>query len=281
MSKENIKKENDNDMFAFSVLLPIYKKDKLNHIKLAINSILNQTLKANEIVIVVDGYISENVKEILAQYNNINIYYFPANRGLGMVLADGVNLCKYDYIARMDADDISKRDRFKIQVDYLKENPNVDVLGTLIEEFIDNTENVVSTRKVPLLHKKIISSINYRNPFNHMTVMLRKEAVLDAGNYEKMQYFEDYYLWHKMKRSGCMFSNIDSKLVYVRVDNFYSKRSKANYIKKEINFFLRLYNEKKVSFFCLVFSLSGRIMLRILPPFLHRLTYKVLARTRP
>ena len=134
----------------FSVLMSVYKNDDIDCIKQAIDSILNQTLPANQIVIMVDGPITNAVYELLQEYENnileIEIMYQSENRGLGITLNSGINICKYDYIARMDADDYSLPNRFEKQIKYLEKHPLIDVLGSNITEY-DNSLNIILSQK--------------------------------------------------------------------------------------------------------------------------------------
>ena len=229
------------EKIKFSVLMSVYYKDKKEYLKIAIDSILNQTLLPNEFIIVEDGTLNEDVEQLLNEYENknklIKIIRFKQNRGLGAVLRDGIEYCKYEYIARMDADDFSLPNRFQEQVDYLNKHPNIDLLGGYIAEYNEELNEQISVRKVPLKNNEIKKYIKKRNPFNHPTVIFRKEAVLNCGNYEQMLYFEDYYLWCKMFCDGCVIENIDKILLNFRAGkSMYRRRGNFKYAKAIINF---------------------------------------------
>lgn len=264
----------------FSVLLPVYKNDNPLYLKEAIDSLLNQTLKANEIVVVVDGKIDKKLDNILLSFGNeLSIYYFEENRGLGLVLADGINLCKYDWIARMDADDICIIDRFEKQIKYIEENPEIDVLGGQIDEFDGDKGNVTGSRIVPVSHTEIIKFMKYRNPFNHMTVILKKQSVLESGNYEHMNGFEDYYLWFKMYNNGGRFVNLDNKFVLARCGNeMISRRGGSSYIKSEKIFLKQIFKRNYITKFEYVKNRILRSIVRLMPSMMLRKFYEKILR---
>ena len=135
----------------YSVLMPLYKNDNPEWLKLAIDSMLNQTIPPSEFVIVVDGPIPDTLKNIVEVYKSqnkelFNIHYFEQNRGLGVTLADGVKLCSNELIARMDADDFSVPERCEKQVKAFKEHPDLDVIGSNVDEFVGDMPDCVPTR---------------------------------------------------------------------------------------------------------------------------------------
>lgn len=225
----------------FSVLLPLYFNDKKTYVEQAIDSILNQTYMPSEIIILLDGSIKKDVRDLLETYYQqrkdlFKIIEFLENRGLGEVLKIGVEISKFDYIARMDADDIARKDRFEKQISYLIENPNVDLVGSYISEFIESPSKIISTRKVPQNNDQIKKFVKKRSPFNHMTVMFKKSAILEAGNYTtNLKYLEDYYLWIRLLDRGFITHNIPESLVYARVGHeLYKRRGGLAYFKNEL-----------------------------------------------
>lgn len=217
---------------SFSVLMSVYYKEKPERLRYAIDSIINQTLLPNEFVIVEDGKLTEKLEKILdgykEKYNWIKIIKLPQNLGLGLALREGVKACNYKYIARMDSDDYSRPDRFEKQINYLKNNPDLDLLGGNIAEYDENMEKVLSIRKVPSGLENIKKFAKTRNPFNHVSVVFSKSVVLECNNYESMLFFEDYYLWCKLISSNCNVNNIDEILVDVRARRRYAKSQSRN-----------------------------------------------------
>src|SRR5690606_16896166 len=121
----------------------------------------------------------------------------------------------YDYIARMDADDISILQRFEKQVTYF-ENNSVDAVGSVIVEFKDDpyTSNIL--RQLPETHDEIVKFSRKRNPIGHSSIMFKKEAVLAAGNYHDFYLVEDYDLWVRMIQAGAKFYNFQTPITYMR-----------------------------------------------------------------
>ena len=205
----------------FSVLMSLYIKEKAEYFDECMKSILCQTVLPAEIVIVFDGPISTNLRRMVEKYKLDNPELIKTvenkeNKGLGLALADGVLVCTYELIARMDTDDIAREDRFEKQLDLFLADPQLDICGSHIIEFEGNIENILSKRNVPIEHKKIAKYQRQRSAFNHMTVMYKKSTVLRAGNYEHCPLMEDDMMWIRMLIAGAKCANVDDYLVYAR-----------------------------------------------------------------
>lgn len=218
----------DND-YKFSVAMSVYKNDNPKQLEVALNSICSQSLAADEIYLVIDGPIGEQllsvINEFSKKYGNFTINQLEKNGGLGNALKIAVENCRYDLIMRMDADDISAPGRFKKMINAYKQEP-VDVLGSWTIGFVgDNPETgECSIAQRALRHEDIIRQINKKSPMSHVTVLMRREAVLKAGNYQDLFYHEDYFLWARMIQSRATFRNIPEYLVYVRLGKDQAKR---------------------------------------------------------
>ena len=180
----------------FSVLMSIYYKENPQFFRTALDSVINQTLQPDEIVIVEDGELTDELYKVIETYKNkypqvFKIVQLETNQGLGKALQIGVGNCSYDLIARMDSDDIALPERFEKQINFMREHPDIDVLGSSISEFEGNPENITSYRKLPTEHKDIYKFGQFRCPVNHMTIMYKKKAVLEAGNYQTFKNIED------------------------------------------------------------------------------------------
>ena len=125
----------------FSVLMSVYYKENPEFLKRAFESIWDlQTLKPSQIVLVEDGPLSDGLyaeikrqKELLK--DKLTVVSLEKNVGLGVALAEGLKACKYDIVARMDGDDVADQDRFLTQIDFLKTNPDISIVGSYISEF--------------------------------------------------------------------------------------------------------------------------------------------------
>ena len=217
------------DSNMFSVLMSVYAKENVNYFKISIDSILAQTLLPDEIVLIRDGQVPAEMQDTidyyLAKYEGLfNYIPLEENKGLGNALMIGVNAAKYDLIARMDTDDIARKNRFELQIDYMSKHPNVSVLGGQIAEFIGSVENFVGKREVPTDSNSIKKYLKRRNAFNHMTVVFRKDEVIKAGNYLSTYFYEDYFLWCQMLLTGAEFANLSEVLVFARTGEALYKR---------------------------------------------------------
>lgn len=226
----------------FSVLLSVYQKDDPFFLKDALESIYdNQTLKPNEIIIVFDGLLNNELYNVVNNFIKnkeeiVKTIQLEQNVGLGAALKIGTDYCKYDYIFRMDADDISHPRRFEKQIKYMKEHKNIDVLGSNISEFdTDFNKDEMRIRKVKTKHENIVEMAKKRNPMNHVTICMKKSALEKCGGYESVLLCEDYYLWLKMIFSGCKLENMNESLVYVRVGNGFTRKRSSKIIIKSWN----------------------------------------------
>lgn len=222
----------------FSVLMSVYFKENPVFLERCFESIENQTVKADEWVIVKDGPISGQLQAVIDKYSQrdgINIKEVPLeeNKGLGLALSFGVPECSNEIIARMDTDDIAVENRFELQLNAFAENENLDICGGQIIEF-ENDENVfVAERRVPLSHEDIVQYQKKRSAFNHMTVMFKKSKVLEAGNYKHCPLMEDDMLWVDMILAGANCMNLDSYLCKVRTNrDMIARRGGLKYFKK-------------------------------------------------
>lgn len=215
----------------FSVLMSIYCKENVKYFVKSMESILNQELKPDEIILVKDGPLPKEldieIEKFVIKNENIKIIKLEKNMGLGEALKIGLLHCSNEFVARMDTDDIAKPNRFKEQIKVFKNNPKIDMVGSIIDEFeeIDEEISILGVRKVPEVNENIIKKLKFSNAFNHPTVMFKKSKVLEAGNYnEEFNKLEDYYLWVRMALNNCNFYNIQESLLYFRVTKDTNKR---------------------------------------------------------
>lgn len=222
----------------FSVLMSLYFKEKPEYLRECMESVLNQTVLPDEIVIVKDGPLTEELEQVLCEYTSSNpslytLVPLETNRGLGLALAEGILHCRNDLVARMDTDDIARSDRFEKQLAEFEKNPELNICGSHIIEFEDTVDHIVAKRMVPITDAEIKAYQKRRDSFNHMTVMYRKSTVLKAGNYQSCLLMEDTLLWVHMIQVGAVCANIDDCLVYARIGaDMYERRGGFSYFKK-------------------------------------------------
>lgn len=260
--------------FRFSVLISVYYKEIPRYLDRALQSITDdQVLKPNEIVLVKDGPLTKELDEVIEKYekkypNLFKIVVLEKNYGLGKALNIGLENCTYELVARMDGDDISKPERFKKQIDIFKENPNLDILGSWIDEFIEIDEKMTirSIRKVPEKEKEIYKKMKAVCSFNHVTVMYKKSKVLDVGSYLQEFKLEDYYLWVRMILKKLKMYNLQESLVWVRMDEeAIKRRGGLKLLKSDIKFQKKLYKLGFINKIELLKNLIKYFIYRLLP----------------
>ena len=268
----------------FSVLLSIYNKENPSFLNKALQSILEkQTLKPNEIIIVKDGLLTNSLHLILKKFSTkypdtVKIFGYKENRGLGYALNYGLSFCSNELIFRMDGDDISIPERFKVQMDFLSKNPEISILGSTIKEFNENVDDLNRLRKVPISSIEIDKRKLNRNPFNHMTVCFKKSHIKKAGGYSHMPGYEDYYLWLRVL-NFYKGHNIDKPLVFARVgNNMLGRRQGFRFFINEIRFQKTIYFDGIQSFLSFITNVILRGLPRLLPKFMLKIIYKYFLR---
>ena len=269
----------------YSVLMSLYSKEQPEHLRKAIDSILNQTIKPDEIIIVKDGLLTSELDDVLNEYQSdhpriFNIVGYEKNRGLGLALNFGLEHCKNELVARMDTDDIAKPDRCEKQLKMFETNPSLEIVGGDIAEFIDIPTNIVAYRKVPTTDAAIKEYMKTRCPFNHMTVMYKKASVFKSGDYKDLFWNEDYYLWIRMWEHNCVMGNTGDVLVDVRTGiDMYKRRGGKKYFKSEK--FLQKYmlERNMISKTTFIMNITKRFIIqRILPSSVRAYVFKKFAR---
>lgn len=272
-------------MMQFSVLMSVYKSDKADEVANALDSVLNQTVKPDQLVLVLDGPVSDKLHALVYSYANreksIDIVPLKENVGLGKALAIGLGNCKFEYVGRMDSDDYSLPDRFEKQITFLELHPEIDVLGGKIAEYDSTMENELAIRTVPLSSDEIEEKMSIRNGMNHVTVMYKKSAVLAAGNYQHCPYFEDYYLWCRMNKAGYKFHNLDSVLVNVRTgEGMYQRRGGKAYNDAVTGFQKKILKLGTINRFQYLRNLAIRLCVANMPNSLRGYLYKTKLRSK-
>ena len=256
--------------------MSVYNKEKPEYLHTSIESMLNQTLMPDEIVIVKDGKLTEELDHVIDQFVNnypnlFQVVTLEDNVGLGRALDIGIEYCKNELIARMDSDDISLPERCEMQVNAFLENPRLSIIGTMMDEFYDEPSKIVSSRIVPTEHDEIVKYIKRRSPFNHPTVMFRKSEVVRCGGYGNLRRKQDLDLFSRMLNNNCIAANIDKSLLLFRsnTDSFKRRKSWENcwsYIYVVYN----IWKRGHCSLVDLTIVIMGQIFLFLAPMWLMR-----------
>ena len=244
-----------------AVILPVYKNDICLYLTAAIDSILTQSYRELLCLYIgVDGPIGVDLETCLKEYKDndrIKLFYFQKNRGLAAVLNDLLQRCfddGYEYIARMDADDISLPDRFQYQYDFLETHLEYGICGTYAR-FIDEHSKV--GRKVRLGHTndELKARLLFYSPFMHPSIMARSNLICRLKYDESFRVAQDVELWLRMSRET-KFYNIPQYLIFYRVHSKNSKKRESRTLQIEI---LKRLANKRLEIFELV---SGNECLR-------------------
>lgn len=219
-------------MEQYSVLFSLYKKENPEYLRLAIESMLKQTTPPDEIVVVEDGPLTDELYVVVQEYKAkypelINVVVSEKNVGLGRALNLGLKACKYELVARMDTDDISKPERCEKQLKRFEEKTELAIVGAWVDEFYDNPLQTVSTRAVPMEYEAIYRFAKRRSAFNHPTVMYRKSKVLEVGGYADLRRNQDVDLFGRMLYSGFKAENIGESLLWFRANVDLAKRRRS------------------------------------------------------
>lgn len=276
----------DNEI-KFTVLVPVYAKEKAENFKLALYSILNQTLLPNEILIIEDGVLGKDleliVEKVEKQYSDIvRVIRLERNIGIGKVRALGVEECKYEWLAFMDSDDISLPDRFEKQITYIKQHPDIDMLGGQVTEFDTTPDNIISKRIMPLEHNEIYEFAKFRNPMNNVSIMFKKSLALKIGNYKIDYGFEDYEFIVRYLFNGYKVENIPDILVNVRSGQWMMNRRQGleYFFKYEYVCMKAFWNMGFINYWEFLRNVLLKFPLRVMPNWMRNLIYKKVLREK-
>lgn len=203
----------------FSVVLYVWPKDFPAWIKEALDSVFSNTVKPTEVVIMVDGPVSKETQTIIdeaAKNETVRVLSHPVPMLRAAALAFAIKQCQYDLIAIQGADSISLPNRFEKQQAYFTDHPETAVLGGYAQE-MDSTGQLLPTaiREVPESEQEIKSFLKNHSPFIYRTVMFKKQAILDAGNYKAFPNLEDEYLWVRVIGKGYKTANLTSVIANI------------------------------------------------------------------
>ena len=256
-------------MFSVDCLGAVYSGSDPNYFELSLLSLLDADFQPNKIIVVIDGPIPPSLELLIAKFISHPLLFFPrlaSNSGLGEALRYGVQFCHSNYICRFDTDDICHPLRLSLTRDFLESYPSVDIVGSSVLEFSTSSSDYVPCRvkHVPLKHSSISFWLNFRNSFNHPTVVIKRSVFDRLYNYSSMPFFEDYYFWISLRSAGFVFANIDLPLVAMRRESILSRRIGLSYLRSEFCFFKRLFCEGRLTFLLLI-GYFARFIVRIQP----------------
>ena len=262
----------------YSVLLGVYHNDKPDDFGTALESLLNQTVPTDDIVLVIDGPISGELAEVVTRfiddYPQIHPIWLPDNVGQGRAFNQALPLCRHEIVLRMDADDISAPNRAEKQLEFLQDHPEVDLVSTALAEFSGTPDQIKTIKRVPTAHQQIVRYARRWNPINQPSAAFKKSAVLDVGGYQHFPRHEDYHLWVRMLAAGKIAANIDEPLLYYRLspENL-DRRRKGPAYRGAVAFHLWKHKIGFAGWADTIWMIALMTIIRIMPGPIYRLIY--------
>lgn len=248
----------------------VYGGDDPEHFQSAVESILRQTVCPNEVVLVVDGPVPAALDSVIRTYEAETIFRvirLPENRGHGHARRVSLESCSNSLVALMDADDLSVKDRFEIQLRLFQQQPELSAVSGQITEFCTDPAIAVGRRTIPCTDAELKEYMKKRCPLNQVAVMLRKEDAEKVGGYLDWYCDEDYYLWLRMALAGMRFAASKEVLVNVRVgEEMYQRRGGWRYFRSERKLQRFMLNNKIISAPLYCVNVLKRLIVQVLLP---------------
>lgn len=268
--------------------MSVYVKENPLALKQSLESIYKQTLLPDEIILVEDGPLTPSLDAVIDDFKtrkmNLKVLKLAQNQGLGRALNEGLKHCSFDYVARMDSDDICFPERFEKQIAYLSANPDIDAIGCWTQEFYIDEKGEMQTMSLKRFPHNVWDNFKYctkRCPIEHPAVVFKKSSVMKVGGYQHCYLFEDYHLWARMFVNGAKFYNIQEPLLYFRMTNdSFKRRGGWKYAKNEYN---ALKEFKRIGFLSkseFLFAVITRFPIRVLPNFIRKFVYTTFLRKK-
>jgi glycosyltransferase involved in cell wall biosynthesis len=264
----------------FSLLVSVYDGDRPDYLRRALRSAIDdQTVRPDQVVIVQDGPVRSELAACLEEFQAtspapVTLVPLEHNGGLGPALNAGLAASWFDVVARMDGDDVAMPHRFEVQMPLIA---NADIVGSGLLEFVTDTDNVIGRRIPPTESQQIARYARVHDPFNHPTVVYRRQAVLNAGGYGHLPLMEDYDLFARMLHSGARAANVEDPLVYYRVGaTAFKRRGGTGLLRSE----LRLQRQFRRRGFISTGEYARNVLIRggyrLIPWWLRRAIYRPL-----
>jgi len=215
----------------YSVLMAVYALADPDHFDEALDSMVNQTLPPDELVLVCDGPLTAELDAVIGKYEKqcpglFNVLRMSEHKGIGHCSNAGLEACRNDIVVRMDADDISEPDRCRLELAEFAADPSLDIVSGYILEF-ESDKSKGFLRTVPTDPQETLRYARRRMPFSNVTIAYRRSLVQKCGGYRQLSRAEDYDLVCRMLMAGAKFRTLPELLVRVRVDDGAFRRRKS------------------------------------------------------
>lgn len=264
----------------YTVLMSVYKNERAEYLRCSIESMIAQTIPPDEFLLVKDGPLTVELDNVIDEYVSkypclFTIIVNEKNIGLGLALARGIEKSRNEMIARMDSDDWCVPERCEKQLNMFDTDIDLGIVGSYEAEFIDEIDNIVSIHRVPKNNDEIVSFMRRRCALLHPTVMYKRSAVMQCGNYHSVILYEDYDLFARMIfENGVKAFNIQENLYYIRTsEDFYRRRGGRKYAKTVLRFKLWMLKKGYMSIFDFLVSGGGQVLVCLLPNVVRKFFY--------
>lgn len=265
----------------FAVLMPLWGRDLPDRVELALTSATTAQQRRPELLILtVDGplpaVLEALVQRVVAgEFGPAQVLRHDTHRGVAAALQDGLEASPYELIARADADDICRPERFALQIPTMQER-NLDLLGSAMREFSDRVEpGQGPLRTRPLEHDEIVRYLPHHSPFHHPTVVMRRSVARAVGGYRDLPLLEDYWLWERMMLGGARMANRPEVLVDYRVDEeLFARRGGWRLFSSDLQLQRRMLMDRVIGPGRFARNLVLRGAYRFAPGWVRRISYR-------
>ncbi len=268
-------------MYDLSILIAVCATDDGNQFESALDSIYAQSEVTKQVVLVVDGPLSEQHEEIIRRHEELHNGFLcvrlVTNQGLAVALNAGLAHCQSELVVRMDSDDVCDQSRFSRQLKFMNSNPHVSVSSGKVTEYCSGLVDIIAEKRLPTEHAEILAYSKFRNPINHMACIFRKSDVLAVGGYpQQFRKAQDFALWGAMLKAGYRFSNLDENLVNVRAGAGLFGRRGIQYFFGEVKVLSFLKNIGHINYVEFAINIFVRLGARLAPTQIKKTIYRIL-----
>lgn len=265
----------------FAVLMPLWGKDRAERVEQAVVSATEgQQLRPDLLILTVDGPLTAELEELVKRveagaHGPATVLRHSAHRGVAAALQDGLETSPYELVARADADDLCRPERFALQIPRMQAE-GLDLLGGAMREFSERIapgQGPLRTR--PLTHAEITAYLPRHSPFHHPTMVLRRSTVLAVGGYRDLPLLEDYWLWERMMLGGARMANLPDVLVDYRVDeHLFVRRGGWRLFASDLRLQRRFVMDRVTTPTGFLRNVGERGVYRLAPGWARRLAYR-------
>lgn len=246
------------------------------HLREALDSVRAQTLQPHEVLVVADGALTEGLESVIAEMSRLLpliVLRLAHQSGSGPARQVALEAASSDWIAVVDADDVSLPERLERQVEVAR-NRGLELVGTAVEEFDADDGRVLGVRRFAVEHEGLVSQLRTRNALNHPSVLMARERALLVGGYRHLPYLEDYDLCARFAAAGARMGNLDEVLVRFRGGKISQQRRRVGgWLSAEVELQRSLRRYGLIPWWQVPTNLGLRAGYRLLPSDLRRQAY--------